>query len=759
MNALLFTVMTALAAPAQAPRDAVTIPRLEAEVRIDGSLDEPVWEQAARLTDFRQYEPIDGRPAVERTEVLVWYSPQAIHFGIRAYDSQPGSVRATQADRDNIGSDDRVTIYLDTFDDRRRAFFFAVNPLGVQQDGVRTEGAGSAGRTFGGNVDTSPDFHFDSRGRLSAEGYVVEVRIPFKSLRFPGSGPQRWGLQVERHVQRTGYTDTWTDVRRASASYLVQAGAIDGLHDLERGVVIEAQPFLTVNAPGARDFAASRFERGDVEPDVGANLRVGFTNLSLDATINPDFSQVEADAGQVTINERFALFFAEKRPFFLEGIELFATPGQLVYTRRIVDPIAGAKLTGKFGRFSVAHLSAVDEDVDAEGREALFNVTRVRRDLGSNSQAGVTLTDRTVLDGDAYNRVLAGDARIVFGRLYFVEGQWGGSWTRAEAGPELSSAIWKAEFDRTGRSWGFNYHLDGIGESFRAQAGFVNRPGVVSARGMNRLTYYGAEGALLETAQVFLGANRLWQYGDFGRQGAIEGGENANSEVRLRGGWQVELNLNRVFVDFLPVDYDRYAVQRGGGVAPFTPLGGVSGPGWQLEVSSPTYRRFDASLEVGRARTPIFDEAGAGTSTAVELDLDLRPREDVRLGLSADYRILYRDRDDSEFARAIIPRLRAEYQPSRPLFFRVITEYRAERRAALLDPRTGEPLLRDGALVPAARNNGLRLDLLASYEPSPGTVAYLGYGSSYAELLVTERRRLVRVNDGFFLKIAYQFRN
>jgi hypothetical protein len=244
-------------------RPVVTIPRIEAAARLDGVLDEPVWQQAARLTGFHQYEPVDSRPAEEQTEVLVWYAPDAIYFGIRALDSQSGTVRATNADRDNIESDDNVTIYLDTFNDRRRAFFFAVNPLGVQQDGVRTEGASSATHMFGGEIDTSPDFIYESHGRVTPEGYVVEVRIPFKTLRFPGSGPQQWGLQVERVVQRTGYTDTWTDVRRASASYLLQAGTIAGLHDLERGVVIETQPFVTATAAGER-ASTGAFVREDV---------------------------------------------------------------------------------------------------------------------------------------------------------------------------------------------------------------------------------------------------------------------------------------------------------------------------------------------------------------------------------------------------------------------------------------------------------------------------------------------------------------
>ena len=294
-----------------------TVPRVDVDVTIDGALSEAAWQRAARLTDFHQYEPVDGRSAEERTEVLVFYSARAIHFGIIASTRNPSTIHATLSDRDNIGSDDRVTIYLDTFDDRRRAFMFGVNPLGVQEDGVRTEGAVSAGNIFGGSVDLNPDYLFDSKGQVTKDGYVVEVRIPFKSLRFPGSGPQRWGINIVRDNPSTGYRDTWTDVRRASASFLSQSGTMQGIENVERGVVTEVQPFVTATMTGANDING-RFNRDDVEPDAGANLRLGFPEVSLDATINPDFSQVESDVGLVTVNERFALFIPEKRPFFLE---------------------------------------------------------------------------------------------------------------------------------------------------------------------------------------------------------------------------------------------------------------------------------------------------------------------------------------------------------------------------------------------------------------------------------------------------------
>jgi hypothetical protein len=388
-----------------------TVPRVEnAEVRIDGRLDEPVWAQATRLTGFWQYQPVDGRPAEEQTEVLVWYAPDAIHFGIIANDRSPGAIRATVADRDNIGNDDHVVLDIDTFHDRRRAFFFGVNPLGVQSDGVRSEGTGQASSLIPGNVDENPDFTWQSKGQITDRGYQVEIRIPFKSIRYPGSGPQTWGFNVQRVTKRTGYVDAWTDLRRANASVLAQEGGLGGLHDLQGGIAVEAQPFVTATANGYRDSDTDHYVREDLDPDAGLNFRLGFTSYALDATINPDFSQVESDAGQVTVNERFALFFPEKRPFFLEGIELFGSPQTLVYTRRIVNPKAGAKFTGKFGQLGVAHLTAIDE---TGADDAVFNITRLRRDFGQNSIAGVTFTNRDLTG--SHNRVLAGDFRFVWG--------------------------------------------------------------------------------------------------------------------------------------------------------------------------------------------------------------------------------------------------------------------------------------------------------------------------------------------------------
>jgi len=732
----------------------VTIPRIEAEVQVDGRLDEPPWAEAARLGGFWQQQPVDGRPAEEQTEILVWYSPEAIHFGVVAHDSQPGTIRATVADRDNLDQDDTVTIFLDTFNDRRRAFFFTVNPLGAQQDGVQTEGAGSAGHYAGYQQgDRNPDYHFDSKGAITNEGYIVEVRIPFKSLRYAGSGPQTWGLNVQRKIQRTGYQDTWTDVRRASSSFLGQSGAIDGLHDLKRGVVTEIQPFLAAAVNGARD-EGGRFTRGKGDFTPGVNARFGFMNASIDATVNPDFSQVESDAGQVTLNERFALFYAEKRPFFLEGNELFSTPNQLVYTRRIVQPIAGAKFTGKVGQTTFAYLLARDRASDGD---ATFNIARVRRDIGTNSIAGVTFTDRTSAAG--FNRVLAGDTRLTFAKMYYVQGQVGGSWTEDETGVTRASPAWNVLLDCTGRSWGCQYSLLGVGPDFETESGFVNRNNFVQLRASNRVTWYGARGARVEDLSVNFHGDRYWDYASFARAAAIEGSERLRSSATLRGGWEVQGNLGREFVRFDRAMYAGYQVLRSDGtVEPYQPLDRFSGFAPSIEVTTPVFRQFNASFEISSGATAIFPEASEGHERRLSASLNVRPTDSIRAEAQLSVSRLRRDRDDSEFARTIIPRLKLEYQPTRALFVRVVAEYRSQRQAMLHDARTGEPLLVDEMPLFAQSSNGLRVDALFSYEPTPGTVAFFGYGNSMATDRNFSLRGLERTSDGFFLKLAYQIR-
>ncbi|MGQ0560573.1 MAG: DUF5916 domain-containing protein, partial [Gemmatimonadota bacterium] len=616
------------------------------------------------------------------------------------------------------------------------------------------------------NVDLNPDFVFASSGRITDYGYEVEMRIPFKSIRYQSVDPQSWALNVLRKVQHSGYEDTWTPALRANASFLTQSGELNGLTQLERGLVLDLNPFLTTKATGEPSASGWRY---DTQPEAGANARWGVTtNLTLDATVNPDFSQVEADIGQVTVNERFNIFFPEKRPFFLEGIENFDTPNQLIYTRQIVNPAAGVKLTGKAGSTNMAYLAALDDAAFgfAGERRPLFNLLRLRHDVGAQSTVGLSYTDRTE-SGTTYNRVAAADARIVFAKLYYVQVQGAASFT-AENGNTLSGPLWEVVADRTGRHWGFNYSLRGIHPDFQTRSGFVPRNGIVSPRIFNRLTMYGAPGALLENWTTFIGMEGTWDYDAFfdGRA-PLETEVSPRSFFTLRGGWGATVTPSWHTVSFDPEFYSAYAVERRGTtvdtVAFSVPdrLTGVLGI--DIRINTPRFPSFYASLSTSLGKTAAFFEPNRVDQFGVSGSVLWRPTERMRLEGSYTHLALTRETDGSRFSSANIPRLKLEYQLSRPLFVRFVGQLQSQERASLRDPRTAEPILlraADGsyARAVATESNQLRTDWLISYRPTPGTVVFAGYGSGYDGTEGYSLRGLDRTDDGFFFKVSYLFR-
>jgi hypothetical protein len=745
---------------------AVPPPRLEDHVTIDGRLDEPQWRRAALLTGFSQYRPVDGRPAEDSTEILVWYAPDAIYFGIRAYEPH-GTVRATLADRDKIDNDDYVQLLLDTFDDRRRAFVFGVNPLGVQADGIRSEGGGdhAGGRGAGGqfeNVDMNPDFLYDSKGQVTDWGYEVEVRIPFKSISYQSADPQTWAINVIRKVQHSGYENTWTPAVRANASFLTQSGTLEDLTDLHRGLLLEVNPFSTGRLTGAPDSIGTWSY--DATPEVGLNVSWGLTTtLSLDGTINPDFSQVEADVAQVTVNERFAVFYPEKRPFFLEGIEQFNTPNSLIYTRRIAQPVAGLKLTGKVSATNVALLSAVDDrGLSPSGTNNPFvNALRLRRDVGSHSTVGLAYTDRVV--GSDFNRVASVDTRLVFARLYYFEAQVAGSWTR-ENGATRTAPLWEMTWDRTGRNWGFHYTLQGIHPDFQTDVGYVPRTGIVTPRIFNRLTTYGSPGATLEQWEAFFTQGGVWNYDDFFHLRApLEAEADVRNSFTLRGGWQLGVTPSWSSVAFDSTFYESYAVDFGTDTVAF-PVPPRENGLWGISLSAQTPQRaFAAGASLNLGRTAAFFEPAPARERGASASVDWRPTEKVRVNAQYSYLALNRVRDGTRLSTAHIPRLKIEYQLARAVFLRFVGQYTSQEQDALRDPATDRPILildADGVYQPAAATvqNDFRIDWLFSFRPNPGTVLYAGYGSSLTEDRAFRFSDLRRVSDGFFLKLSYLFR-
>lgn len=390
--------------------DALDVPFIDAAPVIDGILDDRVWAGARTLTGFVQTRPADNAPASRDTQVLLAYDAAALYVAVRAADD-PRHVRATLAKRDDILADDHVRFFLDTYDDKRRAYLVAFNPLGVQQDGLWVEGVAEADYSF--------DLVMESRGRVTDSGYDIEARIPFRSLRYRAGAGRSWGLHVQRVVKHLDQEDSWRPLIRGRTSFLDQAGAIGDFARLDAERSIELIPTVTASQFGAR--GAGRFvERApDYEPSLTAKLSLS-SSLVVDAAVNPDFAQIESDALVVTANQRFPIFFEEKRPFFLEGIDLFKTPLSLVDTRRIVAPDVAGKLTGKTGDTTFGLLLARDgalrtlaAGTSTSATHASAAVVRLRRDVGAGSNIGVLGTFRRASGRE--NVLASADGRFQFG--------------------------------------------------------------------------------------------------------------------------------------------------------------------------------------------------------------------------------------------------------------------------------------------------------------------------------------------------------
>ena len=757
---------TAATYDGSAHQTTVPVPRLTSDVRVDGVLEELAWLQAARLSGFSEYRPVDSRPAEDSTVVLVFYTPTAIHFGIRAYEAHGNVVRATLADRDNIGADDRVQLLLDTYNDKRRALLFAVNPLGVQQDGVQSEGfdpSQSAGGRFDGIVDISPDFNFDSRGHVTPWGYEVEVRIPFKSLRYQSVDPQSWGLQVKRFTQHSGHEDTWTPAVRANASFLVQSGQLTGLTGLRRGLVLELDPELTSSVDGQQRLDKWQYRTSGVE--LGGNMRWGVTpNYTVNATVNPDFSQVESDVGQVTVNERFALFFPEKRPFFLDGLEQYDTPNRLIYTRQINAPLGGIKLTGKSGGTAIAYLGAADDRQYSDNDDApIFNLLRIRKDIGTSSTIGAVHTDR--IDGRDYNRVSGADARVIWRKIWYSQAQIAGAWTRDALGSRTGK-LWDVTFaDRTGRAYGNHFSLAGISPDFETRSGFVPRTGIVTGAAANRFSLYGKPGARVEQLTTFIVASPVWLYDHFGNASTFEGSYGQTITASLRGGWAVRGNVSNTHQRFDSLAYVNYRVAGPVFTSAFRNPHGQYGL-WSATIGMSTPNRaLSFSADAGYGATVIFAEAARGRFTSASVSTSWHPNASLRVDGSLVHQRITRDAGGTRFSTATIPRIKTEYQLTRAIFLRYIGQYVAQNRSALIDSRAGLPIVivsTGPPFVPtsAVVLNDFRNDFLFSYKPTPGTVFFFGYGASLTEpnAFGFQTSTLHRVSDGFFLKASYRYR-
>ena len=741
-----------------------------------------LWASAALLNGFSQYSPQDGIPAADSTQVLVWYSPTAIHFGIRAFQPRD-QVRATLADRDKISQDDYIQILLSTFNDGRQATVFMANPLGIQADGILVEQGNLPGGSFiGGAVQAretpnlSPDYVFQSKGRVTDFGYEIEIRIPFKSLKYQSAAVQTWGINIVRKAQYRGYEYSWAPAVRAAASFLAQSGTLTGMTDLSRGLVLEVTPELTQRTeglPAGTGAVPSAWSYASQSPKAGATVRWGITNnLTLNGTANPDFSQVEADAAQINFDPRQALAFPEKRPFFLDGLEQFATPNSLVYTRRLVQPVAAAKIAGNVANFNLAFLSAVDAaSASTSGRDnPVFNIVRLQKDVGDQSRLGLIYTDR--VNGANWNRVAGFDGRLVAQKIYALQFQLAGSATQ-RLGVRTDAPLWDVRLNRSGKTFGWTTVLDGIADDFRTESGFISRAGQVHANAHPRYAWFAAPGALIEQLSADVNIDGLWAYKNFFRAGdARDKKLHFNFNAQVRGGWTAGAFLLLESFGYDPGFYNgRYRIEVPRGAAlpsdtlPFTGTPRLPNRDWVFSLSTPDTKFLTFSALYIWGQDENFYEWSSSNIRYWQLSADIRPSEQLRIGATYVLNDYMRKTDGTRVGRQRDPRLKVEYQVTRSIFVRAIGEYFSDDTDVLRDDsRTNFPLLvfdagsKRWVRTVARTDNNIHGEFLFSYKPTPGTVFYAGYGANLTEPQAYEFKSVLRRNDAFYVKASYLWR-
>jgi len=480
--------------------ESLPVPRLESSLALDGCLDDPVWESALRLELKYETDPGENIPALVKTEVLVFYDKDNIYFGLNCYDPNPSAIRARYSDRDAIGNDDLININLDTFNDERRNYFFGCNPLGLQRDGIETVGGV-------GNWDAI----WQSAGAITEFGYSVEVAIPFASIQFQRTnGPQIWGLDVSRWYQRSQrHRLGLVKIDRNNNSYQSQFLKISGFEGINPGRNVEIIPTVTGIQTEAREsFPAGNFYPTTKTLDPGLTAKWGLTsNLTLNGTVNPDFSQVEADARQLDINQPFALFYREKRPFFLEGMDFFSSPMNVIYTRTIRDPAWGFKLSGKEGVHTIGAYIVQDELTNlvfpgSQGslsnsidQSCLAGVFRYKIDLGRRYTVGTIATGR---EGSNYfNRVFGVDGIARFTSRNLLRFQYLASSTLYPDSVAQSFNQPHQAFQDHALMLGYQYqsrsfnafaNFNDIGSDFRADLGYMPQ---VDFRSINGGINYG----------------------------------------------------------------------------------------------------------------------------------------------------------------------------------------------------------------------------------------------------------------------------
>ncbi len=700
----------------------------------------------AKVDGFVQREPDDGEPASQRTEVYVGYDRSELHVVFLAFDNDPDGIRANMSSRESIDGDDSVEITVDTFNDQRAAFTFRSTPLGIQWDARWTEGSSRRG-----GFDTTLEAVWDSQGRLTDEGYMVKMAIPLRSLRFPDTTEQTWRVQFARIIPRLSEQSFWPPYTINIEGRLNQTALLNGIRDVSPGNNFQIIPFLfarEADALNPRLAGGPGFEATS-EQELGVDAKFVFNDsMVLDFTLNPDFSQIESDEPQVTVNERFEVQFPERRPFFVENADFFATDSTLIFTRRIVDPEGGLRFTGRAGDYGFGSILINDvapgqnraETDPLSGEKANIAILRGFRDVGEQDRYGFLLSDREL--GDGYNRVASLDSRIKLSENWITQLQLVGTETKPYTGGESYTGVQRNfQINHVGRNWNTHTHFIEASSGFRTDLGFANRFFRPDTSGWHqRIAYtdFPENIPLNSWSTVWFGVY-------------LE--DMAGTKIFHQNGPAFEVSTDTTSVEVAWTGYNE--VLRPGDYPGLMLTQNHDYDDWQVGLSNNSLNTLEFDLDYRWGSTlNLVPSIGhlpyVADHRRIEADALWRPTDRLRVN-NTYLRTEVENRAGAHIFSNEIFRTNWNYQFTREWSLRLITQY---------EETEGGPLTR------LEDEKNLNFDVLLRYVINPWSAFYVGYNSNSSNFEIVEyegERELVattdlrRDGDQFFVKFSYLF--
>jgi len=773
----------------------LTIPRLEHGPTLEDFLsmkpEGPVAPNMARITNFVQRIPHDGQPVSQPTEAYLGYDAKNLYVVFVCHDD-PAKIRAHETRREDFnGNDDDVAIMLDTFHDRRRAYEFEVNPKGIQWDAIWTEASYA---DTGGNIDTSFDTLWYSKGKVTSQGYVAWIAIPFRSLRFSSAQDQTWGIVLLREIIRDSEQAFWPHISINREGRLGQAGTARGLSGISPGRNIQLIPYGLLNSfhsvddrvpfppPVQPQFA--RYQNRAIGGTVGLDGKVILNDsLVLDLTANPDFSQIESDEPQVTVNQRYRVYFPEKRPFFIENGDYFRTPIDLFFTRNIVSPDAGIRLTGKAGPYSLGILASDDRapgltvspDDSLFKSRSYFSIARVSRDIFKQSSIGAMYTDWEDPSAQTFNRVGGIDARFKFSKRLTATAQGvvssTGYCTELTSKPytcassHSSGPAYKADLAYTSRHYGHDSTYNDVSPGFFTQPGFVNRVDIREYRDYEGYAFRPKNGPVVSWGPEM---QTRWTWDHTGLR--LDTDYNPDLAIIMRRQTHFYFFPYEEFrerlrpTDFSGLGQNQDFHEHTSGVnfytAPIPQIGLGAQYFWGDAVNFvPNFSSCPPPSPSNLCLTPYLARSDLATAVAT-----IHPFTQLKIDNTYLFsRLRTRDTNANIFNNHIL-RTKWNWQFTRELSLRAILQYNAT-------------LTRNSPAVPSnlfpytylPTTKQFNTDILVTYLLHPGTAIYVGYNTDQQNLDpslqidpilggVHNGNRLI--NDGrlFFVKVSYLFR-